>query len=59
MDRQVSLMRDEINKNIKTTFDDSTRTMLSDAVLKVLMANETYKKIENNIACLATGSDKN
>lgn len=34
-------------------FDTSTRQMLSDNVLQVLMANETYQKIQSNIACIA------
>ena len=35
-------------------FDSSTKQMLSEAVLNVLMANDTYKKIESNIGSIAS-----
>lgn len=50
---QVDKIRRDINKRISDTFDASTRQMLSDNVLKVLMANDTYKKIQDNIAGIA------
>lgn len=50
---QVDKIRKGINKRISDTFDASTRQMLSDNVLKVLMANDTYKKIQDNIAGIA------
>ncbi len=50
---QVDKIRKDINKRISDTFDASTRQMLSDNVLKVLMANDTYKKIQDNIAGIA------
>lgn len=53
LDKEISKIRNEINKNIKTTFDESTRNMLSQSVLNILMANDTYKKIESNIASIA------
>lgn len=53
IDREVDSMRKDINSRIKEMFDTSTRQMLSDNVLQVLMANETYQKIQNNIACIA------
>ena len=46
-------VRQQVNRDVKAAFDESTKTMLSNAVLQVLMANDTYKKIENNIACIA------
>lgn len=53
LDKEVDKLRQEINKNIKTVFDESTRNMLSQSVLNILMANDTYKKIESNIASIA------
>lgn len=53
IDREVDSMRKDINSRIKEMFDTSTRQMLSDNVLQVLMANETYQKIQSNIACIA------
>lgn len=53
LDKEVDKMRQKINKDIKTVFDESTRNMLSQSVLNILMANDTYKKIESNIASIA------
>lgn len=53
LDKEIIKIRDEINRNIKITFDESTRNMLSQSVLNILMANDTYKKIESNIASIA------
>lgn len=53
LDKQIDEVRQQVNRDVKAAFDESTRTMLSNAVLQVLMANDTYKKIENNIACIA------
>lgn len=53
LDEQINKMRQKINKDIKNTFDESTRNMLSQSVLNILMANDTYKKIESNISSIA------
>ena len=53
MDKQVDEVRQQVNRDVKAAFDESTKTMLSNAVLQVLMANDTYKKIESNISCIA------
>lgn len=53
LDKEVDKMRRKINENIKDTFDESTRNMLSQSVLNILMANDTYKQIESNIASIA------
>lgn len=53
IDREIDRIRKDINSRIKEMFDSSTRQMLSDNVLQVLMANETYQKIHSNIACIA------
>ena len=54
IDREIKNVRDDVNKKVKNMFDDSTKQMLSEAVLNVLMANDTYKKIEANIGCIAS-----
>lgn len=46
-------IRKQVNKTMKETFDNSTKNMLSSAVLSILGANETYRQIENNIKCIA------
>lgn len=53
IDREVDGIRKDINRKIEDIFNSSTKQMLSDNVLKVLMANETYQKIQSNIACIA------
>lgn len=57
IDREVDGIRKDINRKIEDIFNSSTKQMLSDNVLKVLMANETYQKIQNNIACIADKKD--
>ena len=54
LDQSIAEVRDQVNRDVKAAFDESTKTMLSNAVLQVLMANDTYKKIENNISCIAS-----
>lgn len=53
LDEQIREIKDSVNKNVKELFDASTKQMLSESVLNILMANDTYKKIENGIACIA------
>jgi len=57
IDKQMKKVKDEINSKVKSIFDDSTRKMLSENVLNILMANDTYKKIESNIANIATRAE--
>lgn len=56
IDAQIMEIKDSVNKGVKDMFDASTKQMLSDSVLKVLMSNETYQKIQSNIACIADKS---
>lgn len=58
LDSQIMEIRDNVNKDIKDMFNESTKQMLSDSVLKVLMANETYQKIQNNISCIASKTEE-
>jgi len=53
LDNFMDDIRKDINKTMKETFDNSTKNMLSNAVLSILNANDTYRKIENNIKCIA------
>lgn len=53
LDEQIREIKDSVNKNVKELFDNSTKQMLSESVLNILMANDTYKKIESGIACIA------
>jgi hypothetical protein len=56
MNKSIEEIRNSINSNLKALFDLQTKNMLSDTVLKVLMASETYQGIENRVKRLA---DKN
>lgn len=57
VDVQMKEVRDEINRKVKKIFDESTRSMLSENVMSILLANDTYRKLENSIACIANKSD--
>lgn len=53
LDKFMDDIRKQINKTMKDTFDNSTKSMLSNAVLNILSANDTYRQIESNIKCIA------
>lgn len=53
LDKFMDDIRKNVNKTMKDTFDDSTKNMLSNSVLSILSANDTYRQIENNIKCIA------
>ena len=53
LDTFMDGIRKDINATMKDMFDESTKSMLSGAVLNILSANETYRKIETNIKCIA------
>lgn len=53
LDKFMDDISKQVNKTMKETFDNSTKSMLSTAVLNILGANETYRQIENNIKCIA------
>ena len=42
-------LRDEINANIKMTFDSATRQTLTDNVVSMLMCNDTYQRLSNSM----------
>lgn len=53
LDKFMDDVRKDINAAMKETFDNSTKSMLSNTVLNILSANETYRQIESNIKCIA------
>lgn len=53
MSKNVDEMRKSINSKLQTLFDQQTKNLLSDTVLKVLMASDTYQNIENSVKRLA------
>ena len=59
LDSFLDEVREQINQTVKDTFDKSTKDMLSNTVLSILTANDTYRKIENNIKCIADKGNKN
>ena len=50
---QIGDIKNQVNKDMKNLFDKATKDMLSESVLNVLMANDTYKKIQSQVACIA------
>ena len=59
LDSFLDGVRKQINQTVKDTFDKSTKDMLSNTVLSILTANDTYRKIENSIKCIADKGNKN
>ena len=57
MDSYFIDIRDQINRTMKETFDNTTKDMLSSTVLNILTQNNTYKQLENNIKSIATKQD--
>lgn len=57
MDSYFTDIRDQINRTMKETFDNTTKDMLSSTVLNILTQNNTYKQLENNIKSIATKQD--
>lgn len=55
-DKQIGEIKENVNKDMKKLFDKSTKEMLADQVLAVLMANETYGKIRNQVGQIADRS---
>lgn len=53
LDAFMDDIRKQVNTTMKEIFDNSTKSMLSNAVLNILSANDTYRQIENNIKCIA------
>lgn len=53
IEKEITNIRNDVNYKVKNMFDTSTKQMLSETVLNVLMANDTYKKIEGSIASIA------
>lgn len=49
----VSQTKRKISDNIKSVFDNATKNMLSENVFNVLMASESYQKINDSIKRLA------
>ena len=54
IDEFMTDVRDDINKSMKECFDESTKAMLSNTVLNILNANDTYRKLERDIKCIAS-----
>lgn len=59
IDTFTSNLRADINKNIKTCFDEVTRQTLTDNVVSMLMNNDTYKRLSDSMShLLPNGSIK-
>lgn len=59
IDTFTSNLRADINKSIKTYFDEVTRQTLTDNVVSMLMNNDTYKRLSDSMGhLLPNGSIK-
>lgn len=56
LNRQIGEIKKNVNKDMQNLFDKSTKEMLSESVLNVLMANETYGRIRNQVGQIADRS---
>lgn len=54
LDKNIDDIRKTINQDIKDIFNESTKTMLSNTIVQLLMANSTYKELETSLSTLAT-----
>ena len=45
----TSSVKSDINANIRALFDDATRTALTESVVKMLMDNETYRRLRGSM----------
>ena len=57
IDGEISDIKSGINNRIKNMFNSSVKSALADSIVQVLMENETYRKIQTNIACIADKKD--
>ena len=46
-------IRKDINNKVNDTFNDTTKTMLSETVFNVLMKNDTFSKLNDSVKCIA------
>lgn len=49
VERYNRALKQEINSNLKTMFDEVTRKTLSDSVVQMLMCNDTYQRLANGM----------
>lgn len=49
----IEATKNDINTKINDTFTNSTKNMLSETVYNVLIKNETFAKLNDNIKCIA------
>lgn len=52
MDKLAKSIRDDVNKKVKTLFDDSMRYTLAENVFAIVSASDTYRSISNSLKVL-------
>lgn len=52
IEKMAKEMRDEVNRKIKSTFDNAMRTTLADNVFAIVSSNDTYRTITQNLKLL-------
>lgn len=53
LDKQISEIKTQVNKDMKEMFDTSTKGMLAEQVFAVLTANDTYQRIRSQVGQIA------
>lgn len=59
VEKQMKTIKNQIETNLKSTFDSATKSMLTDQVMQILMQSETYRKISTNVSALAFKDNAN
>ena len=52
MDKMAKCFRDDVNKKVKTLFDDAMRSTLAENVFAIVSASDTYRSVSNSLKML-------
>lgn len=52
MDKMAKGIRDDVNKKVKTLFDDAMRSTLAENVFAIVSASDTYRSVSNSLKML-------
>lgn len=52
MDKMAKCIRDDVNKKVKTLFDDAMRSTLAENVFAIVSASDTYRSVSNSLKML-------
>lgn len=52
IDKMAKQVKDDVNKKVKSVFDEAMRTTLAENVFSIVSASDTYRTISNNLKLL-------